>query len=408
MQFGLTAIVRKELMARKGRLLSGLLVITVGIAVVVCIQSIASVSQQMVAQKLDLLGANIMVLPQGASVDNYYSADIDAPTFPESYVERISSSMLPGVDNLSPKLSRRLTFKGQSIVLTGILPANEIAAKPIWQSSTLMGAELATTCGSSGNKASTLPAEVLRAKRKKIDKLGKDELWVGSTIAKTNKLQPGNTLRLLGHKFTISHILPETGTIDDDRMFAHLHSVQKLLGIGSQINSIEIMGCCSEISKGLLGKLRNILPDTRIITIGQVVKTQIDTNNLMEKVALILLFIVIFVGALSMGNYMWANVEERRREIGVFLTVGMKRRHIYSMFFAKAFVLGILGGLAGYIFGALSAWFIGFELANYHVYPIPSYLGFSILAAICISVLGSWYPIWRGAGMDPAYIMKEV
>ncbi|MFH2048775.1 MAG: hypothetical protein ABIJ12_04950 [bacterium] len=52
-----------------------------------------SVSRQMVAKKLDLLGANIMVLPQGATVDDYYTADVDAPTFPEEYVERIATSM---------------------------------------------------------------------------------------------------------------------------------------------------------------------------------------------------------------------------------------------------------------------------------------------------------------------------
>jgi len=84
-----------------------------------------------VARKLDLLGANILVLPQGATVDDYYSADVDSPTFPEEYVERIVASMIPGVDNMSPKLSRRIEVEGSSVILTGILPASELASKPI-------------------------------------------------------------------------------------------------------------------------------------------------------------------------------------------------------------------------------------------------------------------------------------
>ncbi|MHC4559592.1 MAG: ABC transporter permease, partial [Planctomycetota bacterium] len=129
MAFTFRTIVLKEIYQRKGRLVSGLLAITLGIAVIVAIQSVTSVSRQVVARKLDLLGANIMVLPQGATVDDYYSADVDAPTFPEEYVERIATSMIPGVDNLSPKLSRRIEIEGYSVILTGILPANELASK---------------------------------------------------------------------------------------------------------------------------------------------------------------------------------------------------------------------------------------------------------------------------------------
>ena len=54
-----------------------------------------------------------------------------------------------------------------------------------------------------------------------------------------------------------------------------------MLGIDKQISAIEIMGCCNAITDGLLGKLRNILPDTKVITINQIVSTQIKTNKLM-------------------------------------------------------------------------------------------------------------------------------
>ena len=63
-------ILVKELWLRKSRMVSGLLAITLGIAVIVAIQSVASVSKKAVAVKLDNLGANILVLPQAASVDD--------------------------------------------------------------------------------------------------------------------------------------------------------------------------------------------------------------------------------------------------------------------------------------------------------------------------------------------------
>jgi putative ABC transport system permease protein len=407
-QFSFSTIIWKEMWQRKSQLVSGLLAITLGIAVIVGIQSVTTVSKKVVAQKLDLLGANIQVLPQGATIDDYYSADIDAPTFPEDYVERVATSMLPGVDNMSPKLSRRINVKGIPIVLTGVLPANELASKPIWQASCLMGAELQLACGPDYSPQSADNNGSQASGREVVDSLSSSDVWVGSIAADRLKLTNGSTVMLEGKQFNVTHILAETGTIDDSRIFAHLHSVQELLGIGSQINAIEIMGCCDAISDGLLSKLRNILPDTRITTINHIVKTQVETNQLMSKISIVLLVIIVLVGAISIGNYMWANVEERKREIGTLITLGLKKIHIYRLFIAKSLVLGLIGGSLGYLFGTLSAMILGPQFAGFAISPVPIYLLWSLIVAVVIAIMGSWYPIYSAARMDPAAIMQEV
>lgn len=406
-QFDLNAIIWREIWQRKSRLVSGLLTITLGIAVIVGIESVTTVSRQMVAQKLDLLGANILVLPQAASVDDYYAADIDAPTFPEEYVERIATSMLPGVDNLSPKLSRRVKVSGYPVVLTGIMPSNELASKPIWQASGLMAADLKLACASSSDPADTTRLDP-SLKRATVDSLASNDVWAGSTVAERLKLTVGGSVELEGKPFKVVHVLPETGTIDDNRIFAHLHSVQQLLGTGAQTSAIEIMGCCNAISEGLLGKLRNILPDTRITTINSIVNTQIETNRLMAKVSLVLLVIIVVVGAIAIGNYMWANVEERRKEIGTLITIGFARGKIYRLFLTKSIVLGVVGGSLGFLVGTLAAFVLGPQLAGLPVPPIMSYLVWSVLVAVLIALAGSWYPVRRAARLDPALIMQEV
>jgi len=388
-------------------MVSGLLAITLGIAVIVGIQSVTAVSERAVKIKLDNLGANILVLPQAASVDDYYTADIDAPTFPEAYVERVATSMLPGVDNLSPKLTRRVKVGAVPVILTGILPANELASKPIWQSSGLAGEELAAACGTSPEVSKGPSYKDEKLQRKAIDSLAPTEVLVGSVAAQRLNLINGGKVTIEGREFTTARVLPETGTIDDDRVYAHLHVVQDLLGTGRQVSAIEIMGCCSAISDGLLGKLRNILPDTRITTIGQIVNTQIETNRLMAKISLILLVIIFLVGAISIANYMWANVEERRRKIGTLLTLGATRGSVYRLFFAKSIILGVLGGIGGYVLGTLSALVLGPELAGLAIQPVPMYFVWSLLVAVAIAVVGSWYPTYRATRLDPASILQE-
>jgi putative ABC transport system permease protein len=398
----------KELWLRKSQLVSALLAITLGIAVIVGIQTVSKVSEKAVKVKLDNLGANIMVLPQAASVDDYYSADIDAPTFPEEYVDRLTNSMLPGVDNLSPRLTRRIKVKDVPVILTGILPANELASKPIWQTAGLVGAGLNPACDPNTTVNKSYGYEDEKLQRKAVDSLAGDEVLVGSIIAERLNLANDKMLALEGRDFKIARILPETGTIDDNRIYAHLHVVQKLLGIDGQVSAIEVMGCCSAISEGLLGKMRNILPDTRITTINQIVNTQIETNILMAKISLIFLVIIVLVGAITIGNYMWANVEERRREIGVLITVGAKKSSIYELFLIKAVILGFIGGITGYVLGTLSAMVLGPQLAGLSTGPVPVYLVISILVAIAIALLGSIIPVYRAARLDPAMIMQEI
>jgi len=231
---------------------------------------------------------------------------------------------------------------------------------------------------------------------------------VGSVIAQKLNLKEGNTIKLEGQDFNVARIIPETGTIDDSRIYAHLHTTQTLLGTGSQVSAIEIMGCCSAISDGLLGKLRNILPDTRITTINQIVSTQIKTNQLMSKITLVFLVIIVLVGAITIGNYMWANVEERRREIGILITVGTRRSIIYRMFLTKAVILGLLGGIIGYVLGTGSAMILGPQLAGLRIPPVPIYLLLSIIVAVVIALMGSILPVRRASRFDPAVIMQEV
>ena len=104
---------------------------------------------------------------------------------------------------------------------------------------------------------------------------------------------------------------------------------------------------------------------------------------------------------------MWANVEERRREIGTLLTLGATRANVYRLFFAKSIILGAIGGICGFLFGTLAAMILGPQLAGLSVEPIPIYIVWSLLISLLIAVLGSWYPIYRATRLDPASILQE-
>ncbi|MFO0932350.1 MAG: ABC transporter permease [Planctomycetota bacterium] len=397
----LLGLVGRELSHRKGQAVSGLLAIVLGVAVIVALRSVTRVSEIAVATKLDNLGANILVLPQGTSVDDYRSADIDAPTLPEAYVERIVASTLPGVDNLSPKLTRRMELAGHKLVVTGILPSNEIASKPVWQLDGLSGGAAHSCSKDAGAYVNP------RLKRKAVGSLAETACLVGAAAAARLKVEKGGVVDLLGTPLKVEAVLPETGTVDDDRVFVHLRTMQRVTSTKGQVSSIEIMGCCNAITDGLLGKLRNVLPDTKITTVQQIVATQIETNALVKKVSFAFLWVVLVVGGLSIGNSIWANVNQRRRELGILRLLGTPRRGIYGLLLGKAAILGVLGGFLGWVIGTIAGSTLGADITGLEVRPVGSLLGTSLLVAVGTALLGAFLPAHLASRIEPQADLGE-
>ena len=397
-------IVLKELYERKSRLVTAFIIIILGIGVIVGIKTITQSSENAVARELDQLGANVLILPKSATISDYYTADFKGEELPEDYVDIITTSDLQGVDNLSPKLTFPVTVAQEDIYLTGILPKNEFASKPLWQTAGTIF-DMPEGCGSVPNAVSD--GETNTGSRT-IDSLAPNEVLVGSEVASRLNLSTGSELAIKEEKFIVTAVLPQTGTVDDGRVFAHLHTVQTLFGKGRVVNVIEMVGCCKEISKGLIDNLNVLLPGAKVVTIEQIVSTQQNTNNMMSKFSLISIIIAALVGGISIANYMFANIYERRKEIGALLAIGATPSKISSIFLMKSLILGVSGGIVGYLVGTLLAVTLGPQIAAIPVSPVPSLFGFSILISIAITTASSLIPARRAAKMDPADILREI
>ena len=216
-------------------------------------------------------------------------------------------------------------------------------------------------------------------------------------------------MQVLGKSFhRAAPSCPQTGTVDDSRVFAHLHTVQALAGKGSVLNAIEIVGCCQEISKGLVQKINTLLPEAKVVTVTQVVDTQIRTNRMMANLSMVFLAIIVLVGGASIANYMYANVFERRREIGTLMALGAGSKVVLRMFLLKALLLGVAGGLVGYLLGTVVAVVLGPRIAGVPVLPMPILALWALGIATAISLLASYLPARRAARLDPCAALQEV
>jgi putative ABC transport system permease protein len=215
-------------------------------------------------------------------------------------------------------------------------------------------------------------------------------------------------VELLGQPFKVIAILPETGTVDDSRVFAHLHTVQELSGKGEVVNAIEVVGCCKQIAAGLVDGINTLLPDAKVVTVTQIAKAQVTINEMLRKVSLAFIGIIVVVGGASIANYMYSNVSERRREIGTMMALGATPSQVLRMLLIKAALLGIVGGLTGYAAGTLLAVNVGPQFAGVPVLPMPILLGWALGLSLLVALAASYFPARRAANLDPCICLQEV
>lgn len=403
----LRTLVWRELFERKSQMLTITVGILLGITTVVAIRNITHYSEKAVARELDSLGANVLILPKSVSLQDYYAADMHEEVIPEEYVMRLTMSELQGVDNLSPKLCVPVELGGRNYSLTGILPKSEFQAKAAWAGAGIFSRPIGCGALDLGDEPAEEDKKTLVRKRV-IKDLEKDEVLVGADLAATQKLSEGSTVDLLGESFRVIAVLPETGTVDDSRVFAHLHKVQELSGKGQVVNCIEVVGCCKEISAGLVEGVNKLLPDAKVVTVKQVVDTQVKVHHMMERLSQLFVAIIVVVGGAGVANYMSANVNERKREIGTLMAMGAESSLIQRMFLTKALLLGLVGGVGGFVIGTVLAITLGPKLAGVIVLPMPMLSVWAIAISVGIALLASYIPARRAAKLDPVATFREI
>ncbi len=353
----------EELKQRKVRLATSILVVLLATSVIVSVQSISRSSRRAVIKQIQSIGANTFVLPRSLSMVAYYSADFGRSGMPESYFYKLAGSGLVKRENVQAKLCSRIAIDGQQPILTGVLPffRNE-------------------------------------------DVTGEQDVILGNTIAELLNKQQGDKLTIGSKTFSIGQVLPEKGTSDDIRIFASLGTVQKFLERGRTINAIEIT---SEHTDGLAGHIEILLPDTRVVTKNKIARVQENTIRAMNKYSVLLLAVVLVAGAISIANYMSMNVRDRRKEIGTLLAIGATPRMILVLFLKKAALLGLAGGLIGYMLGTFLAILLGPQIVGVPVRPAVDWCVWAVIIAVVFSVASSYLPAHRAARLDPAVILQD-
>lgn len=364
-----------------------LLSIVVAMVTVVTLYSITSGMNRELADTFDEIGANIMVVPKtddlaisygGVSIPHAGQAENGLTVNDIIAINTIENR--ENIAYVAPKLLGLAEYDGKKLMVVGVDFPYELKLKKWW---TYQGQK---------------PTAV-------------DDLLIGSQVARALGLSPGDRLGLEGQTFSVAAVLDEQGTEEDGLVFMNLLTAQTMLGKEGEVSFIEVAAYCTTCPiQEIIRQIREKIPHARVTALAEAVKARQEVIDKFTYFAYALSTVVIAIGMLVVMLTMLSWVNQRTREIGIYRALGFRRSNIYEIILTEAAMVGLVGGLAGYITGILAARALGPAIAQMQVQiPWNPVLGLiAILLGVAVAIMASAYPAAQAAKLDPAEALRFI
>ena len=382
-------LIIKELLYRKGSSLVILLTVIIASTVSVAIYTLSKASENETRKIMREQGLNLYIFPKGTNLIDFYSAN-DTPVFPENYVDALAESKtfdavrhLTGILQVKYNDWKDPNGSSHQILLVGykdeamqrFLPKQEIMGTDVVKGTVHIGALL------SRNIPEGTPFTII----------GQDGKQYSFEIAK--RLEEGR------------------GMIDQGVAF-NLQDLQTILGMEGKINKIEALGCVCHDGriKNARKQVQAIFTDLEVTEISNIADARENQRLMMNKYGAFIIPFIILTCLLITGFLFYQNVTARKREIGLLKAMGRGNTTILLLFLAKAFILGLAGGIAGFFLGTWIAEYFGREIFRFtfnDIKPVWSLFIFTIIIFPVLWMLASWVPALGATQIDAARTLSE-
>ena len=385
-------VVLKDVIRRKRRVLYATLGVVIGTATVVGILTVARAGQERIYNQLEKYGPNLAVIPAINNLDmklgdvrlgmlavgdNYVSED-KLPVIRQIADGEIRKALKiedeGNIATIAPNLYIDTKIRDSSVMVVGIDPVEELKIKTWWK---VQGGKYLEQ---------------------------KDEALVGALAAQFLNLKIGDVIPLDGTSVTVAGILEETGSNDDYQVFVPLDTLQKASGREGLVSSIDIRALCNACPvETIADGINKDIPGVRAVAVKQIAASEMGMMERMSKFMLTLAGITLAVGLFGVVNTMMTSVNERIKDIGIMRAVGASRSQIVKAFIYEAIIIGIIGGILGYLAGTLLAYIAGplvFEGTT--VAYVPQYFALALVLAIAVAVVATVYPAIRATQIKVA------
>src|SRR5512136_388294 len=233
------------------------------------------------------------------------------------------------------------------------------------------------------------------------------EILVGKKLAEAMKLKIGDAVRLTGGAFRVVGLYETGSAWEDAAMVLPLADAQQLVQKKRQVCAVQVKLKDVQQINRVRAQLEGMY-SRLIVSQSSQVASQQQIIGIMQGLGLGIALLAVVIGGVGMMNTVMMGAFERTREIGTLRALGWGQRRVMLLVLRESIGLGALGGLAGCAAGAA---IIGLmaqspELNHYSGSLTLPLLGQGMLTAILLGSVGGAYPAWWASRLLPVEAMR--
>jgi len=254
---------------------------------------------------------------------------------------------------------------------------------------------------------------------------GGGEVVIDKATASGNGFHVGDRIGVQAfgpaHTLGITGIAEFPGVSVGGATFAILDqpTAQLLFHKPGQLDAIRVQSKAGVKTSELVSQIRPLLGPTQVVRTGtqQAKKDQDQSGGFIKVIKYALLAfagIALFVGAFVIANTLAITIAQRTREFATLRTLGASRRQVMWSVVIEAFVIGVLGSVAGLFLGLgiaklLNALFvaIGIDLPHGSTVFSTRTIVVSLLVGTLVTLFASIRPARRATRVPPIAAVRE-
>ena len=253
---------------------------------------------------------------------------------------------------------------------------------------------------------------------------------VGQTVARNlfGEEDPlGQVIRIKKVPFTIIGVMDRKGQTtwgqdQDDQILIPLSTAKtKVLGgnqvKGRAVGAITIKVREAEVMKAAENEVRELLrqrhrlqpfqeDDFNLRNLAEVLQSQEAASRVLTILLAAIASVSLLVGGIGIMNIMLVSVTERTREIGLRRAVGARRRDILGQFLIEAVFVSLAGGLIGIAVGAVGSYVIAYFF-EWSVLVSWSAILPAFLFAAAVGIFFGYYPARKASRLNPIEALRH-
>jgi lipoprotein-releasing system permease protein len=238
-----------------------------------------------------------------------------------------------------------------------------------------------------------------------------DEVALLSASAMRRTLTQITAPRLYRFEVRGSYELEQIG--EGAQVFIDITAAQRLFKSRNSISGIDIKLTNSELAQelkpGLQSKIGN---DFKVSSWYDLQKALYDVMYLEKWGAYAILMIIIIVAVLNIIGSLTMIVIQKRRDIGILITMGYSKAAIKQIFRKQGLYIGLIGCVFGGVLGLLLSWLqLKFQIIKLSTaflidaYPVQIQITdvvIILLGSLVLCIAASWMPSTRASEIQPA------